>query len=1566
MNLDKSKHRLARALTLLRGASGLLLVLPLLATLAASGGGHPAPRRPLRRCWRTGALALVFLGLFAAVGLSGVASTAVEAQSGSLQTDRQLLSGLYLVLGGSKWTNDDNWLEDKPLDQWYGVSTDSQGRVTGLDLSGNGLTGTIPPGLNVLFDPSAFDIRLKDLDLSDNQLSGVLPTGFIPLFPHLEVLKASGNQFSGPIPSDVPSLSKLTWLDLDDNDFSGRIPSGLGRLSDLTVLRLGGNELSGPIPSALGSLSKLDILGLGNNRLNGEIPSALGRLSNLTRFSVWNNELSGQIPPELGNLSSLTKLNLGSNKFRGPIPKELAQLVKLDELSLSANPGLTGCVPPELLKVAKNDLAKLSLPTCGAEPQEPPDPDRAVLSGLYVALRGANWARNDNWLEEDVPLDQWYGVTTDSEGRVIGLDLSNNGLSGSLPTRFGSLLGISDPELRLEVLNFSDNQIAGPIPTTFINFVPDLTTLDLSRNHLIGEIPAELGNLANLQILFLPGNQLTGEIPPELGNLDNLAFLELRDNQLTGKIPTQLGKAANLTFLYLSNNRLTGGLPSELGNLANLRFLYVSDNQLSGELPASLGNLSNLTGLDIRNSQLSGCVPTPLREQLDFGYSDLGGLPFCDAETEELPDTDRTVLSGLYTALGGPRWDRKDNWLGDAPIRFWYGVTTDSDGRLTGLDLSNNGLSGRLPTRFGSLLNVSDSDLRLEELDLSGNQLTGPIPPTLISLFPNLTKLDLSGNQLSGEIPAELGNLAKLTSLDLSDNELFGEIPSHLSSLDGLAECEEIGERALTRDALEDFSKFAGGMVSLQELDLSDNTLSGEIPPMLCSLTILEVLDLGHNRLTGTIPVELSKLANLQVLRLQGQSPFNKHQYSGQDYEERLANCGNDCYLHGEIPASLTDLTSLLALWLHDNRFSGCIPLGLKDVVATFIGELPEFCPLPEHPEERAALVAFFRGTKGGGDAGKLLALYCELGDNLRDRNDVKLREHNDDDCNWREETSGSGLSIGEWWIEKADGAGWADGSFESGGVTFNEFILDNSGWTRRDNWSIPGRSDIPVALWEGVTVDPVTGHVIELDLSGNNLRGNIPPVLSDLGELEHLNLAFNNLSGNIPKELSDLRELKDMNLSSNHLTGRIPWQLGWMLPREEDGYGGSLENLYLFDNELSGCIPHGLIDVLERGLNTAEEALNRYDESPLVFGVSEGMRFVDSDWFPKKSGNVALTGLSWWLVYRDWVRPTYGLWLPPCAPSPPDLPLEFKVTRDGEESYIRYAEESYFTDRFALRAIRDHFIDAGSKAGEFKDWTDGNISFPFTTGEGCGLGKWHGVNTYGTEVQDTTTGLHGLTTVDCRVTELSLDKRELRGTIPKEIGHLSKLRKLNLSQNCLTGPIPAELGHLWRLENLSLNVQGKDGVGADVDECESDASLSGELPPEIGNLRYLKRLQLFDNPGLTGTLPPEFGNLEDLEYLTLENTEISGCLPPSIVGNFTDPAATGFISPILGIGAGLALAKVTGGIGSFVGYWLGVAVGEVVGRVTGAILDPIIKPGAEHWLPFIGSELHNVNPLCN
>ena len=96
-------------------------------------------------------------------------------------------------------------------------------------------------------------------------------------------------------------------------------------------------------------------------------------------------------------------------------------------------------------------------------------------------------------------------------------------------------------------------------------------------------------------------------------------------------------------------------------------------------------------------------------------------------------------------------------------------------------------------------------------------------------------------------------------------------------------------------------------------------------------------------------------------------------------------------------------------------------------------------------------------------------------------------------------------------------------------------------------------------------------GDLVVLDLSGNQLSGQIPPELGKLGNLRTLYLHENQLSGEIPPELGNLSNLIWLYLHENQLSGEIPPELGKL---------SELEQLYLGGNQLTGCIPRSLRDV--------------------------------------------------------------------------------------------------------------------------------------------------------------------------------------------------------------------------------------------------------------------------------------------------------------------------------------------------------------------------------------------------
>ena len=99
---------------------------------------------------------------------------ATNGSSWQDNTNRAALAALYNATNGSSWQDNTNWLSDRPLGEWYGVSTDADGRVTQLLLGGNELSGTIPPELGNL-------AYLQRLELRDNQFSGCVPVKLLDM-----------------------------------------------------------------------------------------------------------------------------------------------------------------------------------------------------------------------------------------------------------------------------------------------------------------------------------------------------------------------------------------------------------------------------------------------------------------------------------------------------------------------------------------------------------------------------------------------------------------------------------------------------------------------------------------------------------------------------------------------------------------------------------------------------------------------------------------------------------------------------------------------------------------------------------------------------------------------------------------------------------------------------------------------------------------------------------------------------------------------------------------------------------------------------------------------------------------------------------------------------------------------------------------------------------------------------------------------------------------------------------------------------------------------------------------
>ena len=198
---------------------------------------------------------------------------------------------------------------------------------------------------------------------------------------------------------------------------------------------------------------------------------------------------------------------------------------------------------------------------------------------LVLRVLRETWPRLKRYWRVDVGPEEWHGVTMD-RGRVVKLKLRRVGLTGAVPAEIGQLTS-------LRVLYLFGNQLTS-VPAE-IGQLASLEQLDLRDNQLTS-LPAEIGQLTALEQLGLGGNQLTS-LPAEIWQLTSLRVFGLGSNQLTS-LPAEIGQLTSLEMLDLGGNQLTS-VPAEIGQLTSLEELGLGGNQLTS-LPAEIGQLTSL------------------------------------------------------------------------------------------------------------------------------------------------------------------------------------------------------------------------------------------------------------------------------------------------------------------------------------------------------------------------------------------------------------------------------------------------------------------------------------------------------------------------------------------------------------------------------------------------------------------------------------------------------------------------------------------------------------------------------------------------------------------------------------------------------------------------------------------------------------------------------------------------------------------------------------------------------------------------------------------------------------
>ncbi|XP_047147548.1 receptor-like protein EIX1 [Vigna umbellata] len=890
-------------------------------------------------------------------------------------------------------------------------------------------------------------------------------------------------------------------------------------LQNIQHLDLSYNEfIESHIPELMGSLTNLRYLNLSYSSFGGNIPTQLGSLSHLLSLDLSNNcFLRGDIPYQLVSLTNLRYLDLSYNNLDGKIPCQLGNMSQLRYLGLSAN-SFSGALPFQVGNLPYLKTLRLG----GDFDVKPKDADwLSSLSSLtHLAIDGLH---NPDWLHmihypklgelrlvhcslSDTHIHSLFYSPSNFSNSLTILDLSSNMLTSS------TFQLLSNFSLNLQELYLSHNNIvfSSPVHSTF----PSLVILDLSYNKMSSSVFQGIFNFSSkLQNLYLQNCSLGDDsflmsAISITNSSSSLVSLDLSFNLLKSSsiFYWLFNSTTNLRTLELNDNMLEGPIPDGFGKEMNsLEVLCLFRNKLQGEIPSFFGNMCTLQSLYLSNNKLSGQISSFF---LNSSWCNRHVFQNLYLSYNNITGT-LTMSIALLSELEGLLLD--GNCL--------EGDVTESHlsnfSKLWFLSLSDNSLSLKIDPNWVPPFQIIHLGLRSCKL--------GPSFPSWLQTQRSLVSLDISDNGLKGSVPKLFwNNLQNVEYLNMSQNNLTGAIPNNISfklfnissiflnsnNFEGkipqfLLQASNLN---LSDNKFSDLFSFLCDQrtYAMVTLDLSNNQLKGQLPDCWKYVDRLLLLNLSNNKLSGKIPVSMGSLVELEVLVLRNNNLTGELASTLKNYSNLIMLDVAENMFYGPIPSWIGEsMQQLIILSMRGNHFSGHLPIQL--------------CYL-----KHIQLLDLSRNmlSKGIPSCLKNLTAMTEKNINTSDtRNRI-------------------------YWMN----------------IIYFEM------------YTVYGRKNYTLSIslmWKGVEqVFKIPELQLKIiDISSNNLTGEIPKEIGYLVGLVSLNLSRNNLRGEIPCEIGSLRSLESIDLSRNHFSGKIPSSLS-----EIDDLG----KLDLTHNSLSGRIPWG------------------------------------------------------------------------------------------------------------------------------------------------------------------------------------------------------------------------------------------------------------------------------------------------------------------------------------------------------------------------------------------------------
>ncbi|KAM7502811.1 hypothetical protein LguiB_001715 [Lonicera macranthoides] len=753
-------------------------------------------------------------------------------------------------------------------------------------------------------------------------------------------------------------------------------------------------------------------------------------------------------------------------------------------------------------------------------------PDFGNLSNLHVldlnSVDYGTWVSDLNWLSGlsslkfldltrvcENPRSRRPGVLVGGDS-VVDLEI---GFEKNKSRQFGS------QNLVFTVSILVWQQLIGCKLSTCLHLAEiELQTVPLFLPHL---------NFTSLSVLDLSGNFYGSQAPQWLFNISTVVELTLQGCFFEGPLPSMI-IGYNLRHLHLSDNYFNGEISELLvGSFSRCRTssleeLILSDNQFSGQLPNSWGHLNNsLRTLDLQSNSISGPLPTSIGElskieTLDLSSNSISGpLPTSIGELSKLQNLnlDFNNLNGSIPKSLGRLMELKELLL---DCNDWEGVL--SQYHVQGLSKLKMLSISALNRNF--VLNLSPNwvpPFSLKQINIYDYKL-GPKFPKWLQTQTQLVTIDLTNASIIEAIPSWLWKMStRIKELGLSYNQIGGVLPSSLlfpnNTIIDLSFNSLEGPLPLWRN--------------VTILFLANNSFSGTIPKNIGQvMSKLQYLDLSGNKLSGSIPSSLGKINRLYYLFL------SKNRLSGKVHDQWRGKMIeiidlSENNLSGNFPVLLCSLPNLVELKLSKNGFFGKLPFLIKKweyLVFLDLGENKFSGTISKFIGENllSLQVLRMRANKFNGNINKKLCRLQEL--------HVLDLAHNN----------------------------------LSGPIP--ACLSNLNGMKSRDHI---GKDRLDMELVQKGRELEYDASMITLvnilDLSSNNLSGDISEEITNLSCLITLNLSNNHLTGKIPRKIGDIRYLETLDLSSNHFSGQIPRGMTSLT---------FLNHLNLSYNNLSGPIP--------------------------------------------------------------------------------------------------------------------------------------------------------------------------------------------------------------------------------------------------------------------------------------------------------------------------------------------------------------------------------------------------------